>query len=243
MVRRPACGTGVAIAPEPSGVAFAPEWSGFRGECDPCFCVAGAKDSEPQKDLFHLRESFSRVMLEAQRRKRCGCYVPTAISINFQHAMDATVYHAFRATAKTVWMLRCNSHFIQYAPKSPLNVPMSPGFTLKALKGWVTYWIERQVTICPQVPPKGSPFPLNVPLCPGFTQKGWVTYWKYCGSGANVTPVPQLVHAIYAHLHVSNCRGVLEVRIRHGPVFLGHRDPRMKPALCFTGLATDLCHA
>ena len=28
-------GTGVAFAPEPCWVAFAPEWSGFRGECDP----------------------------------------------------------------------------------------------------------------------------------------------------------------------------------------------------------------
>ena len=56
----------------------------------------------------------------------------------------------------------------------PLTVPLSPGFTLKV---WVTYWIERQVNICPQVPPKGSPVPLNVPLSPGFTLKGWVTYW------------------------------------------------------------------
>ena len=82
-----------------TGVAFAPNWSGDRGECDPglggecdpCFCVAGAIVSEPQKDLFHLRESFSRVMLEAQRRKRCGRYVPTASSSNFQHATDATL--------------------------------------------------------------------------------------------------------------------------------------------------------
>ena len=56
----------------------------------------------------------------------------------------------------------------------PLNAPLSPGLTLK---GWVTYWIERQVTICPQVPPKGSPVPLNVPLSPGLTLKGWATYW------------------------------------------------------------------
>lgn len=56
-----------------TGVAFAPEWSGFRGECGPCFCVAGAMVSEPQKDLFHLRKSFERVLLEAQCRKRCGC--------------------------------------------------------------------------------------------------------------------------------------------------------------------------
>ena len=53
---------------------------------------------------------------------------------------------------------------------------------------WVTYWIERQVTICPQVPPKGSPVPLNAPLSPGLTLKGWVPHWKFCGSGANVTP-------------------------------------------------------
>ena len=121
-------GTGVAFAPEPCWVAFAPEWSGmkwvqgrmwpsFRGECDPCFCVAGAMVSEPQKDFFHPRESYSRVMrrsnshfnqlpgrygcygvpllrcnIHFEQLRRCfGCYVPTAISINFQHAMDATL--------------------------------------------------------------------------------------------------------------------------------------------------------
>ena len=121
-------GTGVAFAPEPCWVAFAPEWSGmkwvqgrmwpsFRGECDPCFCVAGAIVSEPQKDFFHPRESYSRVMrrsnshfnqlpghygcygvpllrcnIHFEQLRRCfGCYVPTAISINFQHAMDATL--------------------------------------------------------------------------------------------------------------------------------------------------------
>ena len=121
-------GTGVAFAPEPCWVAFAPEWSAmkwvqgrmwpsFRGECDPCFCVAGAIVSEPQKDFFHPRESYSRVMrrsnshfnqlpghygcygvpllrcnIHFEQLRRCfGCYVPTAISINFQHAMDATL--------------------------------------------------------------------------------------------------------------------------------------------------------
>ena len=92
-------------------------WSGFRGECDPCFCVADAIVSEPQKDFFHPRESYSRVMrrsnshfnqlpghygcygvpllrcnIHFEQLRRCfGCYVPTAISINFQHAMDATL--------------------------------------------------------------------------------------------------------------------------------------------------------
>ena len=73
-------------------------------------------------------------------------------------------------------LLRCNI-CPQVPPKGspvPLNVPLSPGLTLK---GWVTYWIERQGTICPQVPPKGSPVPLNVPLSPGLTLKGWATYW------------------------------------------------------------------
>ena len=119
-------GTGVAFAPEPCWVAFAPEWSGmkwvqgrmwpsFRGECDPCFCVARAIVSEPQKDFFHPRESYSRVMRRSnsdlnqlpgrygfygvpllrcnihfeQLRRRFGCYLPRAISINFQDTMDA----------------------------------------------------------------------------------------------------------------------------------------------------------
>jgi len=48
-------GTGVAFAPTSCGVAFAPAQGGGRGECDPCFCVAGAIVSEPRKDLFQLR--------------------------------------------------------------------------------------------------------------------------------------------------------------------------------------------
>ena len=96
-------GTGVAFAPEPCWVAFAPEWSGmkwvqgrmwpsFRGECDPCFCVAGAIVSEPQKDFLHPRESYSRVMRRSnshfnQLPGHYGCYgVP---------------------------LLRCNIHFEQ----------------------------------------------------------------------------------------------------------------------------------
>ena len=112
-------GTGFAFGPEPCWVAFAPEWSGmkwvqgrmwhsFRGECDPCFCVAGAIVSEPQKNFLHPRESYSRVMRRSnshfnqlpghygcygvpllrcnihfeQLRRHFGCYVPTAISIN-----------------------------------------------------------------------------------------------------------------------------------------------------------------
>ena len=54
----------------------------------------------------------------------------------------------------------------------------------------------------PPSPPKGSPVPLN-PLVPRFNPKGlsnilnrevsyhmqgWVPHWKFCGSGANVTP-------------------------------------------------------
>ena len=46
-----------------------------------------------------------------QHRRRFGCYVVAVISINFQHAMDATTFqHPFRATSRTLWMLRCNSH-------------------------------------------------------------------------------------------------------------------------------------
>ena len=113
-------GTGVAFAPKPSWVAFAPKWRGmkwvqgrmwpsFRGECDPCFCVAGAIVSEPQKDFFHPREWYSRVFLRSnshfnqlpghyacygvpllrcnihfeQLPRRFGCYLPRDISINF----------------------------------------------------------------------------------------------------------------------------------------------------------------
>ena len=112
-------GTGVAFAPEPCWVALAPEWSAmkwvqgrmwpsFRGECDLRFCVAGAIVSEPQKDFFHPRESYSRAMRRSsshfnqlpghygcygvpllrcnthfeQLGRHFGCYVPTAISIN-----------------------------------------------------------------------------------------------------------------------------------------------------------------
>ena len=82
---------------------------------------------------------------------RYGCYVVRSISSTFEDGLDAPK-----------------------GPPVPLNAPLTPGWTLK---GWVTYWIERQVTICPQVPPKGSPVPLNVPLSPGLTLKGWVTYW------------------------------------------------------------------
>ena len=109
---------------------------------------------------------------------------------------------------------RSNSHFKQlqgfssatfnapYAPKSPLKVPQSPlnaplppGFTLK---GWVTYWIERQCTICPQVPPKGSPVPPKCPLVPRFYPKRLSNILRIlwfrgeCDPllGANVTPVP-----------------------------------------------------
>ena len=99
--------------------------------------MAGAIVSEPQKDFFHPRESYSRAMrrsnshfnqlpghygcygvpllrcnIHFEQLRRCfGCYVPTAISINFQHAMDATLQHPFRATWKTLWMLRFQQPF------------------------------------------------------------------------------------------------------------------------------------
>ena len=172
-------GTGVAFAPEPCWVAFAPEWSGmkwvqgqmwpsFRGECDPCFCVAGSIVSEPQKDFFHPRESYSRVMrrsnshfnqlpghygcygvpllrcnIHFEQLRRCfGCYVPTATSINCQHAMDATWCYVvtpissnledtldatfqqpFQSTSSTLWMLRCNIHFEQLRRRLGWYVP------------------------------------------------------------------------------------------------------------------------
>ena len=143
-------------------------------------------------------------------------YAPRATSSNgkeFLHLRESSS-RAFR---------RSNSHFKQlqgfasatfnapYAPKSPLkvpqsplNAPLSPGFTLK---GSVTYWIERQCTICPQVPPKGSPVPPKCPLVPRFypkrlssiLRKLWFRgecdpFWfrGECDPllGANVTPVP-----------------------------------------------------
>ena len=134
-------GTGVAFAPKPSWVAFAPKWRGmkwvqgrmwpsFRGECDPCFCVAGAIVSEPQKDFFHPREWYSRVFLRSnshfnqlpghyacygvpllrctiqfeQLPRRFGCYLPRDISIN-------------------LWMLRCKIQFEQLGRHFGCYVP------------------------------------------------------------------------------------------------------------------------
>ena len=34
-----------------------------------------------------------------QLGRRLGCYVPTAISINFQDTLDATVYHSYVVTS------------------------------------------------------------------------------------------------------------------------------------------------
>ena len=74
---------------------------GGTGECDPCFCVAGAIVSEPRSDLFHLRESFSRVMLENrfQATPRCWNFrsnihfnqLATRSGSQFQDALDATL--------------------------------------------------------------------------------------------------------------------------------------------------------
>ena len=45
---------------------------------------------------------------------RCsGCYVVTFISINFQDALDATLYQPCEATSRTLWMLHCNIGFNQ----------------------------------------------------------------------------------------------------------------------------------
>ena len=61
---------------------------------------------------------FLRCNIHLEQLRRCfGCYVPTAISINFQHTMDATLKDPFRATWKTLWMLRSNSHLNQLAAR------------------------------------------------------------------------------------------------------------------------------
>ena len=73
-----------------------------------------------------------------------GCDVPTAISINFQDTMDATVYHCyvvtsissnfedalaatfqqpFQSTFSTLWMLRCRIHFEQLGRRFGCYVP------------------------------------------------------------------------------------------------------------------------
>ena len=160
--------------------------------------------SSPSRVIFTCFSTFqqpfqatARICFALKNHFHVFFYVPTAISSHFKDFLH-------RRESSLCVFLRPNSHFKQlqgfssatfnapYAPnsplkvpQSPLNAPLSPGFTLK---GWVTYWIERQCTICPQVPPKGSPVPPKCPLVPGFTLKGWVTYWEYCGLGANVTP-------------------------------------------------------
>ena len=67
---------------------------------------------------------------------RSGCYVVTSISINFEHALDATMQqnshvkqlqdavdatfqHPFQSTSRTLWMLRCNIHFNQLRRSLP----------------------------------------------------------------------------------------------------------------------------
>ena len=40
-----------------------------------------------------------------------GCYVVTSVSINFQDALDTTLYQPCEATSRTLWMLRSNICF------------------------------------------------------------------------------------------------------------------------------------
>ena len=102
--------------------------------------MAGATVSEPRNDLFHLRESFSRVMLENrfqatprhtnfrcnihfnQLATRRGSQFQDALDATLQHnihfkqlqdAVHATFQHPFQSTSRTLWMLRCNIHFNQ----------------------------------------------------------------------------------------------------------------------------------
>ena len=181
--------------------------------------------SSPSRVIFTCFSTFqqpfqatSRIFFTLESHFHVFFYVPTAISSHFKDFLHR------RESSLSVF-LRPNSHFKQlpgfssatfnapYAPKSPLkvpqsplNAPLSPGFTLK---GWVTYWIERHCTICPQVPPKGSPVPPKCPLVPRFYPKRlsnilrilWFRgecdpFWfrGECDPplGANVTPVPSI---------------------------------------------------
>ena len=138
-------GTGVAFAPKPSWVAFAPKWRGmkwvqgrmwpsFRGECDPCFCVAGAIVSEPQKDFFSTLESDIHVFFyvptaisinfqDTMHATVFHCYVVTSISSNFQDALDVTFQETFQSTSRTLWMLRCKIQFEQLGRHFGCYVP------------------------------------------------------------------------------------------------------------------------
>ena len=82
-----------------------------------------------------------------QLGRSLGCYVPTAISINFQdtmHTMHATVHHCyvvtsissnfedaldvtfqetFQSTFRTLWMLRCTIQFEQLGRRLGCYVP------------------------------------------------------------------------------------------------------------------------
>ena len=80
-----------------------------------------------------------------QLGRSLGCYVPTAISINFQDTMHATVHHCYVVTS-------ISSNF-----EDALDVTFQETF---------------QLTYAPKSPPKGSPVPLNAPLSPGKPLKG-----------------------------------------------------------------------
>ena len=108
-------------------------WPSFRGECDPCFCVAGAIVSEPQKDFFHPREWYSRVFhvptaistnfQDTMHAMVFHCYVVTSISSNFQDALDVTFQETFQSTSRTLWMLRCKIQFEQLGRHFGCYVP------------------------------------------------------------------------------------------------------------------------
>ena len=49
------------------------------------------------------------------------CYVVTSISSNFEDALDATLQQPFQSTSSTLWMPRCNTHFEQLGRHFGLN--------------------------------------------------------------------------------------------------------------------------
>ena len=173
-------------------------WPWFRGECDPSFCVGGAIVSEPRESFsrgflrsnshFKQRQGISspsRVIftcfstfqepLQATTRNfftfeshlHVLFDVPTAISSNCKDLL-----HPQESFSRV--FLRSNSHF------KPLQGFSSPSrvifmcFSTSQQPFQATsriFFSHLQCTICPQVPPKGSPVPPKCPLVPKFYPK------------------------------------------------------------------------
>ena len=117
-------------------VAFAPTSVGGRGECDPCFCVAGAIVWEPRNDLITSESHFHVLCwkIAFKQRQDVGIFVVTSISINLPHALEVSSktlwmlrcnITSISSNAKMLWMLRSNIYFNQFPRRSGCYVPTS----------------------------------------------------------------------------------------------------------------------